>query len=69
MGNTELSLIDCDDPEIKQSLELIFEQTIRGKNLTKNLVAFAKDQEPKHEYFKVNAKNGKRGGSTVMVSR
>ncbi len=56
MGNTELSLIDCNDPELKQSLELIFEQTLRGKNLTKNLVAFAKDQEPKHEYFRINEK-------------
>ncbi len=56
MGNTELSLIDCQDPDIKQSLELIFEQTIRGKNLTKNLVAFAKDQEPKHEYFWISEK-------------
>jgi len=37
-------------------LELIFEQTLRGKNLTKNLVAFAKDQEPKQEFFRISEK-------------
>ncbi|MCD4677348.1 MAG: hybrid sensor histidine kinase/response regulator, partial [Desulfobacula sp.] len=56
MGNTELSLLGCKDAEIKKTLELIFEQTIRGKNLTKNLVAFAKDQEPKQEFFKISEK-------------
>jgi len=56
MGNTELSLIDCKDEETKKILELIFEQTIRGKNLTKNLVAFAKDQEPKQEFFRISDK-------------
>ena len=56
MGNTELSLMDCKDVETKKTLELIFEQTIRGKNLTKNLVAFAKDQEPKQEFFKITEK-------------
>ena len=54
MGNTELALMDCKDAEIKKTLEIIFEQTIRGKNLTKNLVAFAKSQEPKQEFFKIN---------------
>ncbi len=56
LGNAELSLIDCKDPEVKKSLELIFEQTLRGKNLTKNLVAFAKDQEPKQEFFPIDEK-------------
>jgi len=56
MGNTELSLMDCKEEETKRTLELIFEQTIRGKNLTKNLVAFAKDQEPKQEFFRVSEK-------------
>ncbi len=56
MGNAELSLIDCKDGETKKTLELIFEQSIRGKNLTKNLVAFAKDQEPKQEFFRLNEK-------------
>lgn len=54
MGNTELALLDCTDEEIKKTLELIYGQTIRGKNLTKNLTAFAKAQEPKHEFFKIN---------------
>ncbi len=56
MGNTELSILDCKEPTVKASLELILGQTIRGKNLTKNLVAFAKDQEPKQEFFKLNEK-------------
>ena len=56
MGNTELSLIDCEDDRIKKTLELIYQQTIRGKNLTKNLVAFAKDQEPKQEFFSIDEK-------------
>ena len=56
MGNTELSLMDCKDEETKKTLELIFEQTLRGKNLTKNLVAFARDQEPRQEFFRINEK-------------
>jgi PAS domain S-box-containing protein len=56
MGNTELSMIDCKEEETKKTLELIFEQTIRGKNLTRNLVAFAKDQEPKQEFFRISEK-------------
>ena len=56
LGNTELTLLDCQEPETRKTLELIFEQTIRGKNLTKNLVAFAKDQEPKQEFFMINEK-------------
>ncbi len=56
MGNTELALIDCKDPETKKVLELIHGQTQRGKNLTKNLIAFAKDQEPKQEFFHIHEK-------------
>ena len=56
MGNTELSLLDCKDDETRKTLELIFEQTIRGKNLTKNLVAFARDQELKQNFFRINEK-------------
>jgi signal transduction histidine kinase len=56
MGNTELALLDCKDTNIQKTLELIYGQTIRGKNLTKNLVAFANDQEPKQEFFSINEK-------------
>jgi PAS domain S-box-containing protein len=56
MGNTELSLLDCKDEQTKKTLALIYDQTIRGKNLTKNLVAFAKDQEPKQKFFRINEK-------------
>ena len=56
MGNAELALLDCPHIKTRKTLELIFEQTLRGKNLTKNLVAFAKDQEPKQEFFSINEK-------------
>lgn len=56
MGNTELALLDCPDAKIRKTLQLVFDQAIRGKNLTRNLVAFAKDQEPKQEYFRINEK-------------
>lgn len=56
MGNTELALIDCENPELRRTLELIYGQTRRGKNLTKNLMAFAKDQEPKQEFFHIHEK-------------
>ncbi len=56
MGNSELALLDCADTETRNTFELILEQTIRGRNLTKNLVAFAKDQEPKQEFFKLDEK-------------
>jgi PAS domain S-box-containing protein len=58
MGNAELSLMNCKDTKTKKTLELIFQQTLRGRNLTKNLVAFAKDQEPKQEFFKICDKVG-----------
>jgi PAS domain S-box-containing protein len=56
MGNAELSIMDCDNPDTKKIFELIFDQTVQGKNLTRNLVAFAKDQELKQEFFGINNK-------------
>ena len=56
MSNAELSLLDCEDPNTRPTLELILEQTFRGKNLTRNLVAFAKDQEPRQAFFPVDEK-------------
>ncbi len=56
MGNAELALVDCKETRTRKTLELILNQTIRGKNLTKNLVAFAKDHEPKQEFFSINEK-------------
>ncbi|MCD4722431.1 MAG: PAS domain S-box protein [Desulfobacula sp.] len=56
MGNAQLSLLSSKEAKTRKSLELIFKQTIRGKNLTRNLVAFARDQEPKQEFFKINEK-------------
>jgi len=56
MGNTELSLLDCEDVATIKTLELILEQTKRGRSLTKDLVAFAKDQEPRQDFFNINEK-------------
>lgn len=56
LGNAELALMECDEGGIKKNLKIIFEQTIRGKNLTRNLVIFARDQEPKQTFFKLTEK-------------
>ena len=56
MGNSELAMMSCPHIQTRETLELIFEQTLRGKNLTQNLVAFAKDHEPKQEFFKIDEK-------------
>jgi PAS domain S-box-containing protein len=56
MGNAELALLSSKEEEATRIFNLIFKQTIRGKNLTKNLIAFAKDQEPKQEFFKISEK-------------
>ena len=53
MGLSDLAILDCDceNDEVRNSLKLIFEQSVHGRNLTKNLVSFAKDQEAKQQYF------------------
>ncbi len=56
LGNAQLSLLDCKEAKTIETLKLIFNQTIRGKNLTKNLVVFAKNQEPKQEFFRLSEK-------------
>lgn len=56
MGNAELAILECPDDKTRKTLGLIFEQTLRGKNLTKNLVAFARDQEPRQEFFLIDEK-------------
>ncbi|WP_161626862.1 ATP-binding protein [Desulfospira joergensenii] len=56
MGNAELALLDCPNKDLSKFFNRILDQTVRGKNLTKNLVAFAKDIEPKQEYFKLSRK-------------
>jgi PAS domain S-box-containing protein len=56
MGHSELALMDCREEETQKVLELIHSQTLRGRNLTKNLIAFARDQEPRQEYIKINEK-------------
>jgi len=56
LGNTELALLQCTHSSIMKKLKLILNQSVRGKNLTRNLVAFAKAQKPKQKYFKINDK-------------
>jgi len=56
MNNAELALMDSKESETLKTLNMIFEQTLRGRNLTRNLIAFAKDQEPKQEFFKISQK-------------
>ena len=56
MGNAQLGLLDSKEIKTRKSLELIFQQTLRGKNLTKNLIAFARTQEPEQQFFKINGK-------------
>lgn len=56
MGNSELALMGCKDEGLIEKLELILQQTLRGRNLTKNLVAFAHDNEPKQEFFQLRHK-------------
>jgi PAS domain S-box-containing protein len=56
MGNIELLQMDCKDAKIKKGLDLIYRETLQGRILTKNLVAFAKDQEPVQKFFRINEK-------------
>ncbi|MCG8615729.1 MAG: ATP-binding protein, partial [Desulfobacterales bacterium] len=56
LGNAELSLLDCENEADRQSFNIIVDQAVRGRNLTRNLVAFAKDQEPKQEFFRAEEK-------------
>ena len=56
-GNAQMELLNDNlNDEIEKTLEIIVTASDKGKNLTKNLVAFAKDQEPKLSYFKLNDK-------------
>lgn len=56
MGNAELARMDAEGERLKKIIEIIHGQTVRGRNMTRNLIAFAKDQEPKQEFFKIKEK-------------
>ena len=56
MGNIELMLLDCENSAMTKTLELILNQTMRGKSMTRNLVAFARTQEPRQSYFNIAGK-------------
>ncbi len=57
MGNVELMLLDYDDPELQEILRRILDHTEKGQYLTRNLIAFAKNQEPRQKYFSFNEKS------------
>lgn len=56
MGHAEISALECREERTAASLGIIIEQVRRGKILTQNLVAFAKDQEPQEAFFNINEK-------------
>ncbi len=56
LGRAQLSLLQCEDKKVIKSLQLIIEQSLRGKSLTQNLVAFARNQEPRQETININKK-------------
>lgn len=56
LGRAQLSLLQSKDKKIIKSLQLIIEQSLRGKSLTQNLVAFARNQEPRQETININKK-------------
>jgi PAS domain S-box-containing protein len=55
-GNAELALLEEENPEKRSLLEMFIEQADRGANLTRNLVAFAKDKEPDFLSFDITSK-------------
>jgi two-component system, cell cycle sensor histidine kinase and response regulator CckA len=56
LGRAQLSLLQSKEKKIIKSLQLIIEQSLRGKSLTQNLVAFARNQEPRQETININKK-------------
>ncbi len=56
MGNVELMLMDHDDPALRKILKRILVHTEKGQYLTRNLIAFARNQEPRQKYFSFNEK-------------
>lgn len=56
MGNIELLLMDHKDPGLQNILKRILVHTEKGQYLTRNLVAFAKNQAPRQKFFSLNEK-------------
>jgi PAS domain S-box-containing protein len=50
MGNAELGAFNCHDNKIKQKFETIYEQAVRGSDLTKELIIFSKEPQTKNKY-------------------
>ncbi|MDA8136437.1 MAG: ATP-binding protein [Desulfobacteraceae bacterium] len=56
MGITEITLMNYREEAAKEALSIVLEQSEQGAVLTRNLVAFAKDQELREEFFQINEK-------------
>lgn len=56
LGTTQLMLMDAKEPPLVKDLEVIRESAIMGREITRNLVFFAKDQEPKFSLLDLNQK-------------
>lgn len=56
MGITEITLLNYREEAAKEALSIVLEQSEQGAVLTRNLVAFAKDQELREEFFQINEK-------------
>lgn len=56
MGNSQLAILKCSDTDTRQRLERILDFAVRGRDITYNLLSFAKDQEPKQSHFKLEDK-------------
>jgi len=56
MGNAQLAIMNCDDEKIKLMLENINEFSLRGRDITSNLMSYSKDQDPKQSNFRIEDK-------------
>jgi signal transduction histidine kinase len=56
MGTSQLLQTEDLPPEVKADIDTILESAEKGVALTRNLLVFAKDQEPKFSQFDINEK-------------
>ncbi len=68
LGNTELSLDECEDEKTIETLKIIFEQTMRGKDLTKKLVSFANAEQSKQKIIEISKKTDQDNEENAELS-
>lgn len=54
MGTSQLMMTEYLAPEVRAEIEIILESAGKGRDLTRNLLLFARDQEPKLFQFNLN---------------